>query len=374
MLDGREDPARVARMANRVHNFNPGPAALPLPALQRAQEELLDFAGTGMSVMEHSHRGKEYEAVHNEALSLLRELIAVPDTHQIMLIQGGAHHIFATLPLNFLRPGQRADYLITGSWGERALEEAQIVGQAREAATSRQNGAYLRALRDDELPDMDDAAYVHYTTNETVNGVQFHHVPSVKAPLIGDMSSDILSYPVDVSRFALIYAGAQKNIGPSGVAVVIAQKSFLDGGRTDIPKYLRFSTHASNNSLYNTAPTFSVYMIRNVLVWLKEQGGVAAIEQHNARKAAAIYAVLDESPDFFRAPVERGSRSIMNVVFRLPTEALEEKLVSEAKKRGMIGIKGHRSVGGLRVSLYNAVSQQSADALAQFLREFRAQG
>ena len=360
-------------MANRVHNFNPGPAALPLPALLRAQEELLDFAGTGMSVMEHSHRGKEYEAVHREALGLLRSLLAVPETHQILLLQGGAHHLFATLPLNFLRPGQRADYLLTGSWGERALEEAQIVGDAREAASTRQDGTYHRTLRPDEIPSSEGAAYIHYTTNETVHGVQFAHIPEVKAPLIADMSSDILSRPVDVARFDLIYAGAQKNIGPSGVAVVIGRKTFLDAGRTDIPRFLRFSTHAAAESLYNTAPTFAIYMIRNVLAWLQEQGGVAAIARQNEAKAALIYGVLDEHPEFFRAPVERDSRSRMNLVFRLPSDALEERLLSEAKKRGLVGLKGHRSVGGLRVSLYNAVSLASAEALAQFLRDFRAQ-
>jgi phosphoserine aminotransferase len=359
-------------MANRVHNFNPGPAALPLPALLRAQEELLDFAGSGMSVMEHSHRGKEYEAVHREALGLLRSLLAVPETHQILLLQGGAHHLFATIPMNFLRAGHHAAYLTTGSWGERALEEAKIVGDARETATTLENGTFRRALRDDELGATEGAAYVHYTTNETVHGVQFHHVPAVKAPLIADMSSDILSRPLEIDRFDLIYAGAQKNIGPSGVAVVIGRKSFLDGGRTDIPKFLRFSTHAAAESLYNTAPTFSVYMIRNVLSWLQEQGGVAAIAKQNEAKAALLYGVLDEAPDFFRAPVERGSRSTMNVVFRLPTEALEERLVKEAKAQNMVGIKGHRSVGGLRVSLYNAVPLASVEVLAAFLRDFKA--
>jgi phosphoserine aminotransferase len=297
----------------------------------------------------------------------------VPETHQILLLQGGAHHLFATLPMNFLRPGQRAEYLITGSWGERALEEAQIVGDAREVASTRQDGTYRRALRPDEIPAGEGAAYVHYTTNETVHGVQFHHIPEVKAPLLADMSSDILSRPIDVARFDLIYAGAQKNIGPSGVAVVIGRKSFLDGGRTDIPKFLRFSTHAAAESLYNTAPTFAVYMIRNVLAWLQEQGGVAAIARQNEEKASLIYGVLDEHPDFFLAPVERASRSQMNVVFRLPTEALEERLIREAKERGLVGLKGHRSVGGLRVSLYNAVSLASAEALARFLRDFRAQ-
>lgn len=361
-------------MANRVHNFNAGPAALPLPALQRAQDEMLDFAGTGMSVMEHSHRGKEYEAVHNEAISLLAGLIGLPDTHQIVFLQGGAHQIFATLPLNFLRAGQQADYLLTGAWGEKALEEAQIVGRAVAVASTKHDGTYTRALRDDEIAVSDDAAYVHYTTNETIHGVQFAAPPRLgKAPVVVDMSSDILSRPFDVASTDLIYAGAQKNIGPSGVVIVIARKSFMEQGRTDIPKFLRFSTHAAANSLYNTAPTFAIYMIRNVLDWLKGLGGLPAIAQLNARKAAAVYEALDEAPEFYRAPVERGSRSQMNVVFRLPTEALEEKLIAEAKKLRMVGLKGHRSVGGLRVSLYNAVPLESAEALAQLLRDFRRQ-
>ncbi|MCS6899163.1 MAG: 3-phosphoserine/phosphohydroxythreonine transaminase [Myxococcales bacterium] len=360
-------------MANRVHNFNPGPAALPLPALLRAQEELLDFAGTGMSILEHSHRGKEYEAVHQEALGLIRSLLAVPESHQILLLQGGAHHQFAMIPMNFLRPGQRADYLITGSWGERALEEAQIVGHAREAASTRQDGTFRRTLRPNEIPSGEGAAYVHYTTNETIHGVQFHHTPEVKAPLIADMSSDLFSRPLEVARFDLIYAGAQKNIGPSGVTVVIGRKSFLDGGRTDIPKYFRYTTHAAAESLYNTAPTFAIYLVRNVLSWLEEQGGVAAIARQNEEKASLLYRALDEDPDFFRVPVERDSRSRMNVVFRLPTEALEDRLVHEAKKRSLMGIKGHRSVGGIRVSLYNAVSLASVEILAQFLRDFRTQ-
>jgi len=359
-------------MVNRVHNFNAGPAALPLPALERAQSELLDFAGTHMSVMEHSHRGKDYEALHNETISLLSALIGMPSTHQILFLQGGAHQLFAMVPMNFLRPGQQADYLVTGAWGEKALEEARTVGLARAAASTLRDKTYTRVLRDDEISLDNGAAYAHYTTNETIHGVQFHRTPRLgKAPIIVDMSSDILSRPFDVSPFDLVYAGAQKNIGPSGVAVVIARKSFIAQGRTDIPKFFRFSTHADNNSLYNTAPTFAVYMMRNVLAWLTDLGGLAAIEQHNTKKAAAVYEALDEAPDFYLAPVERDSRSLMNIVFRLPSDDLEARLLAEAKKRGMVGLKGHRSVGGLRASLYNAVPLASAEALAQLLRDFR---
>ncbi|RYE94390.1 MAG: 3-phosphoserine/phosphohydroxythreonine transaminase [Myxococcales bacterium] len=357
---------------NRVHNFNAGPAALPLPALERAQAEMLDFAGTSMSVMEHSHRGKEYEAAHHEALGLVGELVGLPASHQVVFLQGGAHQLFSLVPMNFLRPGQRADYLVTGTWGEKAIEEAVVLGQAREAATTRVDKTYRRALRQDEITGTSDAAYVHYTTNETIHGVQFKSVPEVGgAPLVADMSSDILSGPLDVSRFDLIYAGAQKNIGPSGLVVVIARKSFLEGARTDITKYFRIATHAAADSLYNTAPTFSVYMVRNVLAWLKEQGGLPAMAARNGAKAATLYGALDEAPEFYRAPVERDSRSTMNVVFRLPTPELEEKLLAAAARQHMVGLKGHRSVGGLRASLYNAVEPSSVDALAQLLRDFR---
>lgn len=359
-------------MANRVHNFNAGPAALPLPALERAQAELLDFAGTGMSVMEHSHRGKDYEAVHDEAQRLLAKLLGVPDTHQILLLQGGASQVFATLPMNFLPPGKSADYLVTGTWGEKALDEARTVGKAREAASTRRDGTYTRVPGDAELDLDPGAAYVHYTTNETIHGVQYRAMPTFKpgVPVFADMSSDILSGPLDVARFDLIYAGAQKNIGPSGLVLLVARKALLDRGRTDIPKFFRYTTHAANNSLYNTAPTFAIYLMRNILAWLDDLGGLAAIDRENDRKAAAVYGAIDAHPELFRCPVEPSSRSRMNVVFRLPSAELEERFLGEAKKARMVGLKGHRSVGGIRVSLYNAVSLASAEALAGLMHDF----
>jgi phosphoserine aminotransferase len=356
----------------RVINFNPGPAALPLPALERARDEMLDFAHSGMSVMEHSHRGKEYEAVHNEAIALMRELLAIPDTHDVLFLQGGAHLQFAMVPMNLLPVGRSADYVITGGWAEKAYEEAQRCGTVRVAATTKNDDGRFTRIPEQAQLDLDpNAAYVHYTTNNTLYGTQFHYTPdTAHAPLVADMSSDFMWKTTDVSRHALIYAGAQKNIGPSGVVVVIVRKDVIPTMRKDIPMILRYEPHAKNNSLYHTPPTFGIYMIRNVLAWQKSVGGLAQIEQWNRDKGAAVYASIDAAPDFYRAPVAKDSRSYMNVVFRLPTEALEEAFVAEAKKRGMVGLKGHRSVGGIRVSLYNAVTVEHARTLAGFMAEF----
>jgi phosphoserine aminotransferase len=355
----------------RVHNFNPGPAGLPLPALERAQRELLDFEGTGMSIMEHSHRGKAFEGVHNEAISLVRELLAVPDDYHVLFMQGGASQQFAMLPMNLLPPGKSADYVITGGWSEKALEEAGRLGTARAAATTAVDKHYTRIPRQDELKLDPEAAYVHITTNNTLFGTQWHWLPDVgRVPLIADMSSDFMWKPIDVSKFALIYAGAQKNIGPSGVVVVLAKKDLVDGARKDIPVIFRYATAAANNSLYNTPPTFSIYLIRNVLAYTKEVGGIAEMERRNRKKGDLLYAAIDASPDFYRAPVEKESRSYMNVVFRLPTEELEKRFVAEAAKEQMVGLAGHRSTGGIRASTYNAVSHESVEHLVDFMKRF----
>jgi phosphoserine aminotransferase len=363
-------------MAKRVVNFNPGPAALPLPALERAQRELLDFEGTGMSIMEHSHRGKDYERVHDEALVLLRELFAVPEDYQVLFMQGGATFQFALVPFNFLPHGKSADYVITGNWGRKAYAEGKLVGDVRIAANvEEENGVCTRVPRQDELSLDPAAAYLHYCTNNTIMGTQFHYIPEAGGvPLFADMSSDILSRPLDISRFSLIYAGAQKNMGPSGVTVVILKKSLLASGREDIPKIFRYKEHAKENSLLNTAPTFSIYMVRNVLSVLKENGGVQAAEQQNRAKAALIYGLLDEFPEFYRSRVEVGSRSIMNPVFRLPTAELDAKMVADAKDAGFVGIKGHKLVGGIRVSLYNPIVLADVAKFADWARGFaRAQ-
>lgn len=355
----------------RVHNFNAGPAGLPLPALERAQRELLDFEGTGMSIMEHSHRGKAFEGVHNEAISLVRELLSVPDDYHVLFVQGGASQQFAMLPMNLLPQGKSADYVITGGWSEKALEEAGRIGTVRVAATTAVDKRYTRIPRQDELKLDPEAAYVHITTNNTLFGTQWHWLPEVgRVPLIADMSSDFMWKPIDVSKFALIYAGAQKNIGPSGVVVVLAKKDLIDGARKDIPVIFRYATAAANNSLYNTPPTFSIYLIRNVLAYTKEIGGIAEMERRNRKKGDLLYAAIDASPDFYRAPVEKESRSYMNVVFRLPTEELEKRFVAEAAKEQMVGLAGHRSTGGIRVSTYNAVAHESVEHLVDFMKRF----
>jgi phosphoserine aminotransferase len=355
----------------RVYNFNPGPAALPLAALERARDELVDFRGSGMSIIEHSHRGKEYEAVHDEAIALVRELLSVSDDYHVLILQGGASQQFAVVPMNLLPQGKSADYIVTGGWSEKALEEAKLVGQARVAATTAVDGKYTRIPQKDELKLDPAAAYVHLTSNNTLFGTQWFDFPDTgSVPLVADMSSDFMWRKFDVSKFGLIYAGAQKNVGPSGIVIVLARKDLVDGGRKDIPKIFRYKTHADNRSLYNTPPTFSIYLVRNVLAWAKDQGGLGAIEKTNREKGRVLYGIIDQLPDFYRAPVEKASRSLMNVVFRLPTEALEEQFVSEAKKNKMVGLKGHRSVGGIRVSTYNAVSLEAVQALTTFMQEF----
>ncbi len=369
---------------NRKINFNAGPAALPLPALERARDEFLDFAGSGMSVMEHSHRGKEYEAVHDEAIALVRELLGVPASHEVLLLQGGATSLFAEVPMNLLEKGKTAQYLITGAWGEKALGEAKAVSAMFGANVSVQSlgvgegkeKSFTRVPPPSEVKCDPGSAYLHITSNETIHGVEFNADGSRAfpdtggVPLVADMSSDFLWRPFDITRFGLVYAGAQKNIGPSGVVVVVVSKELLEKGRKDIPKIFQFRTHAENKSLYNTPPTFGVYMVRNVLSWLKSQGGLAKVEAANRRKAARLYSVIDANSSFYRSPVERESRSMMNVVFRLPSPELEEQFLSEAKKRGMVGLKGHRSVGGIRVSIYNAAVYEWVETLAAFMEEF----
>lgn len=356
----------------RVINFNAGPAGLPLPALERAREELLDFQGSGMSIMEHSHRGKVYEAVHDEAISLLTELLGIPSTHQVLFLQGGASQQFAQVPMNYLTPETSADYLMTGVWSEKAFDEAKYYGKPRIAATTvNADKRYTRIPKQAELQLDPKAAYVHMTTNNTIYGTQWHAFPEVgSVPLIADMSSDLLWKPIDVSRFAFIYAGAQKNIGPSGIVIVVVDKGFMARGSKNIPKIFRYTTYAENNSLYNTPPTFAIYLCRNVLSWIKSVGGVPQIAKWNQEKGELLYGAIDRRPDFYRAPVEKDSRSYMNVVFRLPTEALDDAFVAEATKAGMVGLKGHRSAGGIRVSLYNAVTVDNVKALVSFMDHF----
>lgn len=352
----------------RAYNFNAGPAALPLPVLEEAQRELVDFQGTGMSIMEHSHRGAAYDKVHNEALSLMRELLSVPASHEILFLQGGASTQFAMVPMNFLRPGASADYVVTGQWGLKAFEEAQRVGKPRLAYDGLENGSYRRIPTQVEYDA--NAAYVHITSNNTLEGTQYREFPHTTAPLVADMCSDLLWRPIDVSKFALIYAGAQKNIGPSGVTVVIAAKEFLAQAREDLPNVLRYAIFAKENSLYNTPPTFAIYLTRGVLAWTKAQGGLVAIEKRNRDKAGLVYGAMDVAPQLYSSPVAKADRSMMTVVFRLPNADLEKAFLSGAEATGMVGLKGHRSTGGVRASLYNAVPVAAAEALAEYMGEF----
>lgn len=354
----------------RSWNFYAGPATLPLATLERARDEMIDWAGTGMSVMETSHRSKEYDVVHHEAMDLFRSLLGLDDDHVVLFLQGGASTQFAMLPMNFIPKGGSADYVITGSWSQKALKEANIVAAGRVAGSSEGDG-FTRVPRADELDIDSDSAYLHITSNNTIKGTQFLEFPDTgDVPLVADMSSDLLWRPFDANRFALIYAGAQKNLGPSGVTVVILAKSWLAKANEGLPTMLRYATHVEKESLYNTPPTFSIYMIRNVLEWVKDAGGLAAMERRNRQKADRLYGVIDASGGFYRCPVERPSRSVMNVVWRLPSEELEATFVAEAKQQHMFGLKGHRSVGGCRASIYNAMEPEGVERLARFMEDF----
>jgi phosphoserine aminotransferase len=354
----------------RVHNFNAGPAILPRPVLEQAQQELLDYQGIGMSVLEISHRSKEYEAINAEAEARIKRLLDLGDEYRVLFLQGGASMQFAMLPLNFLPPGAIADYLLTGAWAEKALEEAGKIGQARAAASTREGG-YRRMPRQDEIQLSPEPAYVHISSNETIQGTQWHSWPDVgDRPLVADMSSDILSRPIDARRFDLIYAGAQKNVGPAGATVVIIRQSFLERASSAPPTILRYATHVKNNSLYNTPPVFAVYLLNLTLGWIEQSGGLAAIEQRNQEKAETVYAAVDRSGGFYRGHAEPASRSLMNVTFRLPSEELEKQFVAESRAAGMVGLAGHRSVGGIRASIYNAIDLVACQALAGFMDEF----
>jgi len=357
----------------RVHNFSAGPSALPLAALERARDEMLDYAGSGMSIMEQSHRAKVYDGVHEEAMSLVRELMNVPDTHEILFLQGGATAQFALIPMNLRPDDQSADYIVSGVWGQKAIKEAKLTGQAKLAASTEEtDGKFLRVPRQEELTLDPAAAYLHMTTNNTVMGTQFHRLPDCgDVPLIADMSSDIMGRPVDVSDFGMIYAGAQKNLGPSGITLVIARKDLIENGRKDVPYIFQYRTQAAARSLANTIPTFGVYMLRNVLAWLKEFGGVDKMHAQNQAKAASLYEVLESRPDVYRLPVEKESRSYMNVVWNMESPEADAACVKAATEAGFVGLKGHRIVGGLRASIYNSVPPESVDALCEFLRSYK---
>jgi phosphoserine aminotransferase len=355
----------------RAYNFNAGPAAIPLEVLQRAQEELVDYRGIGMSVMEISHRSKEFELINDEAQSLLKELLNIPSGYKVLFLQGGASTQFAMIPMNLLSAGKSAAFVHTGSWAEKAYKEAKLFGNAVIAASSEADKfTSVPALSDIQIPN--DTAYLHITSNETIGGIQYREFPQTgSVPLIADMSSDIVSRPIDVSKFALIYAGAQKNLGPSGVTVVIARDELLQNSPKSLPTMLRYDTHVDNNSLYNTPPAYSVYMVKLVLEWIKEKGGLQTIEQLNKDKANLIYSAIDQSGGFYQGVAARDYRSLMNITFRMGDENLEKQFIKDSEGLGFIGLKGHRSVGGLRASTYNAVPYESCLALQQFMVDFQ---
>jgi phosphoserine aminotransferase len=355
----------------RAYNFSAGPAILPEAVLKQAQAELLDFNGTGMSLMEISHRGKDYSAVHQEAKDNIKKLLNLPDNYSILFMTGGASTQFSLIPMNLLGEGQTADYVNAGAWGSKAVKAAKKISSKINviADVSKEIPTCMPAT--DSLQFTEGAAYVHVTSNETISGAQMKDFPKTDAPLIADMSSDILSRPLDMSQFAMIYAGAQKNLAPAGVTLVIIRNDLAEKSPDTLPELFQYKHFMENDSLSNTIPTFPVYMIMLVTRWLLEKGGLEGVQKMNEEKAAKLYNVIDAS-DFYRGTAVPEFRSPMNVTFRLPTEELEAKFVVEAAAKKMTSLKGHRSVGGIRASIYNAFPAEGVDALVEFMKEFEA--
>ncbi len=352
----------------RAYNFNAGPSAMPLEVLQEAQAEFLDYQGTGMSIIEMSHRSPEYAAMHAETKALLKELMEIPDDYEIMFIQGGGSTQFYMTAANFLH--KKAAYVNTGVWSKKALAEAKFFGEAYEAATAAdKNFSYIPNDFHFE-PDTD---YVHITSNNTIYGTEYQEFPTFPVPVICDMSSDILSRKVNIADFDLIYAGAQKNLAPAGVVLVIAKKSFLATANTKLPTMVKYSTFADNDSLYNTPPVYAIYMINKTLHWIKKQGGVEAVYQNNVAKAKVIYDVIDNSKGFYKGHAEKDARSLMNITFNLATPEMEKDFVARGKAAGFVGIGGHRLVGGCRASTYNAVPMEACVALAEYMKQYQAE-
>ena len=356
-------------MEERAYTFNPGPAALPLPVLERIRDEMLNFRGTGMSILEVSHRSRTFEEVLNDAVARLKRLLKLDNRFHVVFLQGGASLQFAMVPMNLALEGKPAGYVDTGYWASKALKEAQILGKNVQVVASSKAQNYTHIPKNFAIDE--NLAYLHLTSNNTIEGTQWHHFPRVgNVPLVSDMSSDILSRVFDPSPFGLIYAGAQKNLGPAGVTVVIIREDMLERIPKNLPTMLRYSTFVESNSLYNTPPCFAIYVVDLVLEWLEETvGGLEKMEAINRKKAKILYDYLD-SQNFYTCPVAPEDRSMMNVVFRLPSPELEDKFVKEAEKARLVGLKGHRSVGGCRASLYNAVTVEAVQALVDFMQEF----
>jgi phosphoserine aminotransferase len=361
------------RGVKRAFNFNPGPAALPLAVLERIREELLDYRDTGMSVMELSHRSPEFEAINAKTEQGLRRVLAIPDDYDVVFLQGGGSGQFAVVPMNLYIPGKPVDVLHTGSWTAKAIEELKKLAECRLAASTEAD-KFTRVPRKDEIKFAPHASYVHICTNNTIEGTQWSAIPETgDVPLVADMSSDIASRPVDVHKFGVIFAGAQKNLGPSGATIVIVRHDLAERGSERIAKIFQYRTHIKEHSLYHTPPTFAVYIVGLMVEWIEAEGGLAGMARRNEAKAAKLYSAIDASGGYYRCPVEEDSRSKMNVVFRVAggNETIEKKFAKEAEAANLVGVKGHRSVGGMRVSLYNAVTINAVDALIGFMGEFQ---
>ncbi len=358
----------------RIYNFAAGPAVLPLPVLEEIQRDLVSLPGVGMSILEISHRSSTFETILAQAEADIRALANIPASYKVLFLQGGASLQFSMVPMNLLTSGATADYIDSGSWAEKAVKEAKKIGSVNVAATTKEEN-YARLPRQAELRLTPGAAYVHMTSNNTIEGTEYKELPSVgDVPLVSDTSSDMFSRPIDVSRHALIYSGAQKNMGPAGVTVVIIREDLLKRSQKSLPTMLSYAVHAENGSLYNTPPAFAVYALGLVMKWLRAQGGLTAIATVNARKAAKLYAEIDRT-GFYRGTAHTECRSLMNVTFRLATEDLEKQFITQSTAAGLDGLKGHRSVGGMRASIYNAFPEEGVDALVSFMREFeRRQG
>jgi len=363
-------------MENRIYNFSAGPAVLPEEVLLEAQKDLFALPGVGMSILEISHRSKTYDAIHQEAKEGLKKLLDIPDDYAILFLQGGASLQFSMVPLNLMPPKNKADYILTGSWSKKAMKEAKRVGTVNIAATTEEGEGdkkyFKRIPKQNELKLDPDAAYVHFTSNNTIFGTQWQTEPEVgNVPLVCDASSDILHKKIDVRKYGLIYAGAQKNMGPSGVTLVIVRKDLLERSQDSLHTMLNYKIHAENDSLYNTPNTFGIYIIKLVTKWLLGLGGLDEMYKINKKKAQLLYDCIDQSGGFYKGHAEKDSRSLMNVTFNLATEELEKKLISEATKAGFDGLKGHRSVGGLRASIYNAFPVKGVEALVDFMKDFQ---
>jgi phosphoserine aminotransferase len=353
----------------RIFNFSAGPAVLPVEVLEEAQRDLLSLPGVGMSILEISHRSKAFDEVIEGCEADLRALAKIPANYHVLFLQGGASLQFSMVPMNLLPPGGSADYIVTGSWSQKAVKEAKRVGTVK-IAGSTESENFARVPKQGELTLDANAAYAHITTNNTIFGTEWQTLPDVGGvPLVADTSSDMCSRPLDVSKYGLIYAGAQKNLGPSGVTLVIVRDDLARRGPTSLPTMLQYGVHVENKSMYNTPPVFGVYIMRLVLKWLIKEGGLAAIEKKNVRKAEKLYAEIDRT-GFYRGHAHKDSRSLMNVTFRLPSEELEKKFAKDSTAAGLDGLKGHRSVGGLRASIYNAFPEAGVDALVSFMQEF----